>query len=101
MVERHDTTRNEISLRLVDPLTEETRTQFRKRLEQALEEPYVSIALDLTEVRALPSSWIGSLLLFHVKLKEAGRVLRIKGCHKDLLKVLLLIKLDAIIPIEA
>ena len=101
MVERKDISRNEIILRLEDPLTEDARIQFRMRLDQLLKEPYASVALDLSEIRVLSSSWIGSFLLFHGKLKAADRVLRIKGCSKELHKVLLLIKLDATIPIEA
>lgn len=101
MLEKIGESGRELILILTDPLTEETRMRFRGRLDRALQESLRTVTLDCSDVRALSSSWIGSLLLYRGRLKESGCLLRIKGCSRELLKVLLLIRLDTMIPIEA
>jgi len=101
MIERLEANGRELVLNFQDPLTEELRMHFRRRMERALEESFQTITLEFSDVRVLSSSWIGSILLFRGKLKETGRTLRIRGCSRELHKVLLLIRLDTILPIEA
>ncbi len=56
--------------------------------------------LDLSEVQAMSSAAIGSIILARRDLTEGARPLRIQGCHPDLLETLRLMRLETLIQID-
>ncbi|HTO21771.1 MAG TPA: STAS domain-containing protein [Spirochaetia bacterium] len=100
MFQRKDLSKNEVVLSVDGPLNAEATSEFHRQVEDLVAASYATIILDLSRTESINSSALGKILLFRKKLAEDRRVIRIKGCSEALYKTFMMIKFDALIPIE-
>jgi len=100
MFQRKDLSKNEVVLSVEGPLAGEATSEFHRQVEDLVSASYSTIILDLSRTESINSSALGKILLFRKKLAEDRRIIKIKGCSETLYKTFMMIKFDALIPIE-
>lgn len=81
-------------------LSRDDMTEFQAWLDRALQSGHRVIVLNLEGVNTISSSAIGKILHFKKSCDELGRRLVIRNCGAEMLKLLKMIKFDALIEIE-
>jgi anti-anti-sigma factor len=81
-------------------LAREDMTEFQEWLDNAMQSGHRVIALNLEGVSTISSSAIGRILHFKKSCDELGRRLVIRNCGAPMLRLLKMIKFDALIQIE-
>ncbi len=81
-------------------LAREDMAEFQAWLDRALQGGHRIIALNFIAINTISSSAIGKILHFKKTCDEAGRRLLIRNCDAKMLRLLKMIKFDALIEIE-
>ena len=94
---RKDMGDQEIGLEVLTNLNADTIAEFRSALYAELEQPQLTVVLDLQRVRSANSAALGAILLFQKKALEKGKRLRIAKCSDELRVILHAIRMDEIL----
>jgi len=81
-------------------LSREDMNEFQVWLDKAIQSGHRTIALNFKGVSTLSSSAIGRILHFKKTCDELDRKLLIRGCSAEMLRLLKMIRFDALIRIE-
>jgi hypothetical protein len=86
-------------IKISGPTLEESRVVFAEYLDKVLAGPSETALLDLSEVMAIQSAWLGRILMYYKHFAERGKKLRVLA-SAPLYEMLRLIKLNTVIPTE-
>jgi len=92
--------RDEVEIAPEGNLSREDTREFQTLLDEALKAGHHTIVLNFELLTSLSSSAIGKILHFKARCDEAGRRLLIRKCNPEMLRLLRMIKFDALITIE-
>jgi anti-anti-sigma factor len=100
MMKTREISRDEVEIAPEGNLSREDTREFQTLLDEALKAGHHTIVLNFELLTSLSSSAIGKILHFKARCDEAGRRLLIRKCNPEMLRLLRMIKFDALITIE-